>query len=171
MAFRFTIRQKQGLIILHVLAMVSWLGGAMSMLLLGSYMMFAENGEQLYYTVGNMELIDHYFIRYSALVALLTGIALSVWTPWGLFKYYWIVIKLVLTLGLIVFGIAYMGDWLYQVVQGASKLRGQALNDEGFIDAAHALTSGAIANISALVFMAAISYLKPFGKIKRGGRP
>lgn len=42
-----------------------------------------------------------------------------------------------------------------------------ALKDAGFLTTSYSLLGGAVANIVALVFMTAISYLKPFGKIKK----
>lgn len=165
MSFKFSIKQKNTLVTLHVLSVVAWLGGAVCMLSLGLYMMKAESGEQLYYTLDNMHLIDGIMIRYTALVALLTGLALSVWTQWGLFKHYWIVIKLVLTVVLIVFGILYMSDWLSELIRGADRLRFEALQDAAFLNASYSLMGGAIANIAALTFMTAISYFKPFGKL------
>lgn len=105
-------------------------------------------------------------IRYTALVTLLTGIVLSVWTNWGLFKHYWIVTKLSLTILLIGFGIVYMEDWLSQIVRIAEQERFPALSDSAFLNASYSLIGGAIANIVSLIFMTAISYFKPFGKIK-----
>jgi uncharacterized membrane protein len=167
MAYKLSMRNKQLLITVHVLSVVCWLGGALCMLLLGLYMLKSENGEQLYYTLDNMHLIDVVLIRYTALAALLTGLALSLWTHWGLFHYYWIVIKLILTVLLILFGIEYMGDWLSQIVRIGEEKRLSALSDTAFLNAGYSLLGGAIANIAALVFMTAISYLKPFGKINR----
>ncbi|XEC93300.1 hypothetical protein AB6A23_18245 [Paenibacillus tarimensis] len=165
MALKLSMKKKQLLIAIHVLSVVCWLGGALCMLLLGWYMLKSENGEQLYYTLDNMHVIDVVMIRYTALAALLTGLALSLWTHWGLFNYYWIVIKLILTVSLIAFGIVYMGDWLSQVIRIGEHERILALKDESFLNASYSLIGGAIANITALVFMTAISYFKPFGKI------
>lgn len=167
MSYRLSIKKKQLIIVIHVLSVVCWLGGAMCMLLLGTYMLRAENGEQLYFTLENMHLIDVVFIRYPALVALLTGIVLAIWTNWGLFKHYWILIKLILTLLLIGLGIGYMGDWLSQIVRIAEQERFLALGDAAFLNASYSLIGGAIANIVALIFMTAISYFKPFGKINK----
>jgi len=166
MRHKLSIRKKQLIVVIHVLSVVCWLGGAMVMLLLGTYMLKAENGEMLYYTLENMHLIDVVFIRYTALVALLTGIVLSVWTNWGLFKHYWILIKLILTISLIGFGIEYMGDWLSQIVHIGKQERFLALSNAAFLQASYSLIGGAIANIAALIFMTAISYFKPFGKVK-----
>ncbi|MNJ55046.1 hypothetical protein D3C77_505180 [compost metagenome] len=117
-----------------------------------------------------MHLIDVVLIRYTALVALLTGIVLSVWTNWGLFKHYWILIRLILTLLLISFGIEFMGDWLSQIVHIAEQERFLALDDAAFLNASYSLIGGAIANIVSLIFMTAISYFKPFGKINHKKR-
>lgn len=165
MSYKLSIKKKQLIIIIHVLSVICWLGGAMVMLLLGTYMLNAENGEQLYYTVENLHLIDVVMIRYTALVTLITGILLSVWTNWGLLKHYWILIKLILTILLICFGIAYMSSWLSQLVSIAQQGRFVALSDAAFLNTAYSLIGGAIANIGALIFMTAISYFKPFGKI------
>lgn len=167
MSYKLSIKKKQLIIVIHVLSVVCWLGGAMVMLLLGTYMLKAENGEQLYYTLDNMHLIDVVLIRYTALVTLLTGILLSVWTNWGLFKHYWILIKLILTVALIGFGIEYMGDWLSQIVRIGKQERFLALSDAAFLNASYSLIGGAIANIVSLIFMTAISYFKPFGKVSK----
>ncbi|OZB95000.1 DUF2269 family protein [Paenibacillus sp. XY044] len=171
MSYKLPVKKKQAIIIIHVLSVVCWLGGALVMLLLGMYMLKAENGDQLYYTLENMHLIDVVFIRYTALATVLSGTALSVWTNWGLFKYYWILIKLVLTLLLIVFGIVYMGGWLSQIVRTASQARLLALSDDAFLNTSFSLIGGAMANIISLVFMTAISYFKPFGKINAKAHP
>ncbi|AEI40372.1 hypothetical protein [Paenibacillus mucilaginosus] len=165
MSYKLSMKAKQAIITVHVLSVVCWLGGAAVMLLLGLHVLRAESGDQLHYTLENMHLVDVVMIRYTALVALLTGLVLSIWTHWGLFKYYWIVIKLILTVGLIVFGIQYMGSWLSQLMRDGDLLRDLALGAPGFRQTGYSLMGGAIANIAALVFMTAISYFKPFGKI------
>lgn len=166
MSYKLSMKKKQLLITIHVISIISWLGGVFCMFMLGLYMLNSDNGEQLYYTLENMHLVDVILIRYTALVALLSGLALSLWTNWGLFNYYWIVIKLILTILLIFLGIAYMSPWLSQLLREADQERSLALINAVFIDKSYSLIGGAIANIIALVFMTAISYFKPFGKPK-----
>lgn len=166
MSYRLSLKKKQLLITIHVISIICWFGGVFCMFMLGLYMLNAENGEQLYYTLENMHLVDVMLIRYTALVALLSGLALSLWTNWGLFHYYWIVTKLILTICLILFGIAYLSPWLSQLLREADQGRSLALVNAAFLDKSYSLLGGAIANIVALAFMTAISYFKPFGKIK-----
>ncbi|TDF93741.1 hypothetical protein [Paenibacillus piri] len=52
-----------------------------------------------------MEVIDENPLKFPALLSLLTGILLSLWTQWGLVKHYWVLIKLVLTIMTIMMGI------------------------------------------------------------------
>jgi hypothetical protein len=44
-----------------------------------------------------MESITSFVILPMCLASLLTGVAQSLMTPWGLFRHYWVVVKLVLT--------------------------------------------------------------------------
>ena len=44
-----------------------------------------------------MELVTRYVIVPLCLASLLTGIVQSLGTPWGLFRHYWVLIKLLLT--------------------------------------------------------------------------
>ncbi|MFD1957374.1 hypothetical protein ACFSL6_25200 [Paenibacillus thailandensis] len=167
MAYRLNQKKKSLLVAIHVIAVASWIGGTLGMLLLGLYLQSAENGEQLAYTLSSMEIIDENLLKYPALLSLLTGILLSVWTQWGLVKHYWVVIKLVLTVVTIMLGILYLNDWTASL--------GVLIEDTGLA----ALRSGQFRstwlsimimgsfNLFCLVFMVFITYFKPFGKMKK----
>src|SRR3569623_1618107 len=45
-----------------------------------------------------MELIGWYVIVPLSLASLLTGLVMALGTPWGLFRHYWVLFKLVLTI-------------------------------------------------------------------------
>jgi hypothetical protein len=45
-----------------------------------------------------MDLMGRYIIVPSALISLLTGLVMSLGTKWGLFRHYWVIISLVLTI-------------------------------------------------------------------------
>jgi uncharacterized membrane protein len=167
MAYRLKIKQKQWLVIIHVITVISWFGGVIGMLTFGLSLLYAENGQQLYYTLMNLHLIDETLIKYPALAVLLTGILLSVWTQWGLFKHYWVVIKLVLTLVIIGIGIFYLSDWLNFLLETAQKNHIFSSQLTTFQSVGWKLLGGTIFNLLAMFFMTIITYLKPFGKIKK----
>lgn len=167
MAYRLKIKQKQWLVIIHVVSIISWTGGAIGMLTFGLALLFAENGQQLYYTLMNIHLLDESLIKYPALSVFITGILLSVWTQWGLFKHYWVLIKFTLTILMIIFAILNLSDWLNILIETAQNHGLIAFQLEVFQYTGWRLLIATIFNIAAMLFMTIITYLKPFGKIKK----
>ena len=82
----------------HLTFSVGWIGAVVAYLAL----VFAAMGSQEAQTVRaawiGMELTIRYVIVPLALLSLLTGLVMALGTKWGLFKHYWVLISLVLTL-------------------------------------------------------------------------
>ncbi|KKI90563.1 hypothetical protein WQ54_21800 [Bacillus sp. SA1-12] len=166
MAYRLSMKKKQILVSIHVLSLVAWLGGTICMLLLGFYMKGAENREQLYYTLSSMNVIDVSLLKYPALVTLLTGILLSIWTQWGLIKHYWVLVKWILTFVIIIFSIIVTSEAFAFLLETVDKIGFISLQNKDFQIAWLQTIWGASINIVAMIFMTFITYLKPFGKVK-----
>ena len=82
----------------HIISSVGWLGAAAAYLALA---VAAEvNRQPLIVRAAwiGMELSGWFVIVPLGCLAYLTGLVLSLGTPWGLFKHYWVVIALVLTM-------------------------------------------------------------------------
>lgn len=167
MAYRLTQKKKQWLVAIHVIAVASWIGGTLGMLLLGLYLRSGENGEQLAYTLSSMEVIDENLLKYPALLTLLTGILLSVWTQWGLVKHYWVTIKLILTVVTIMMGILFLDNWTASLADMISETGFAALRNETFQSTWLSIIIMASFNVVCLLLMVFITYFKPFGKIKK----
>ncbi len=69
-----------------------------------------------------MRIIDEALLKFPALATLITGILLSIYTQRGLVKYYWVVIKLVLTILIIFLGIYLINDWFGLLIKLANHL-------------------------------------------------
>ncbi|PFH92690.1 hypothetical protein [Bacillus sp. AFS088145] len=164
---KLNLTKKNILVSVHVLAVCAWFGGTLSLIILGLYLKNAQNSEQLIYTLSSMHIIDENLLKYPALATLVTGILLSVWTQWGLVKHYWVVIKLVLTVLIILIGIFLINDWFAYLVKTAEGLGVSALNQNKFESTWLSIIITGIFNLSCLAFMTFITYFKPFGKIKR----
>lgn len=85
-------------LILHVTASVGWIGTVVAYLALVIAAMTSQEAQTLRSTWIAMNLIGWFTIVPLSLVALLTGIVISLGTKWGLFQHYWVVISLALTL-------------------------------------------------------------------------
>jgi len=83
----------------HVTSSLGWLGSVAAFLVLSIAGLKSRNVETVRGAYLAMALIGRYTIVPLSLAALLTGIVQSLGTPWGLLRHYWVVTKLVLTLG------------------------------------------------------------------------
>lgn len=170
MAYRLNQKKKSLLVAIHVISVASWIGGTLGMLLLGVYLQNAANGEQLYYTLANMEIIDENLLKYPALLSLITGIMLSIWTQWGLVKHYWVTIKFILTILTIMIGILFLNKWTASIGEMVKDIGFATLQNQDFQTTWWSIIITGTFNLLCLVFMVFITYYKPFGKIKKKNR-
>jgi hypothetical protein len=82
----------------HVTSSVGWFGAVASFLVLALVGVTSQNAQTVRVAYLAMELVTWGVIVPFSLAALLTGIVQSLGTTWGLFRYYWIVAKLALTI-------------------------------------------------------------------------
>ena len=82
----------------HLAFSVGWIGAVVAYLILVIAAMISQDVEIGRAAWIAMELIGWYAIVPLALASLLTGFVMSLGTKWGLFRYYWVLITLVLTL-------------------------------------------------------------------------
>jgi hypothetical protein len=97
----------------------------------------------------------------------LTGILLSVWTQWGLVKHYWVLLKFVLTLLTIMIGILFLSKWTAGLGELIEDIGFLSLQNEEFNSTWLSIVITSIFNLLCLCFMTFITYLKPFGKVKK----
>ncbi len=81
----------------HVTSSVGWIGAVVAYLALGVAAVTSRDAQTVRAAWIAMEVTGWFAIVPLALAALLTGLVMSLGTPWGLFRHYWVVITLVLT--------------------------------------------------------------------------
>src|SRR5712692_10507010 len=82
----------------HLTFSVGWIGAVVAYLALGVSAVTNHDAQSVRGAWIAMELTGWYVIVPLALAALLTGLAISLGTPWGLFRHYWVLISLALTI-------------------------------------------------------------------------
>lgn len=83
----------------HITSSVGWLGAVASFLVLSIAGLISENAETVRSAYLAMNLIGLSIIVPLSLAAMLTGLVQSLGTRWGLFRHYWVLVKLTLTIG------------------------------------------------------------------------
>src|SRR6516162_9162871 len=83
----------------HIISSVGWFGAVAAFLVLGIAGRMSQDAEVVRSSYLAMNLIGWFVIVPLSLAALLTGLIQSLGTEWGLFRYYWILVKWALTVG------------------------------------------------------------------------
>ena len=84
-------------LVVHVTSSVGWLGAVVAFLALAVAGLTSREGQTVRAAYLAMKLTTWYVIVPLNVAALLTGLVSSLGTPWGLFRHYWVLAKLLLT--------------------------------------------------------------------------
>jgi hypothetical protein len=93
-----TPRLRKFALTAHLTFSVGWIGAVIAYLALVVAAMTSQDSRTLHAVWIAKELIGWYVIVPLALAALLTGLVMALGTPWGLFRHYWVLLSLVLTI-------------------------------------------------------------------------
>jgi hypothetical protein len=88
---------RKGLLAAHLAVSVGWLGAIVPYLALGVTAVTSRDPATVRAAWLSMERIGWYAIVPLALASLSTGLIMGLATPWGLFRHYWVLISLLLT--------------------------------------------------------------------------
>jgi hypothetical protein len=95
----------------HVTSSAGWVGAVLVFLALASIALISEDERTVRGAYLVMAPAAWLVLVPLAHASLLSGIALSLGTPWGLFRHYWVVLKLAITLFSTVILLIYMGTF------------------------------------------------------------
>ncbi|MDQ3533578.1 MAG: DUF2269 domain-containing protein [Actinomycetota bacterium] len=93
-----TPRLRKFALAAHLTFSVGWIGTVVLYLALGVAAVTSQDAQTVRAAWIAMELSGWYVIVPLALASLLTGLVMALGTKWGLFRHYWVLISLVLTI-------------------------------------------------------------------------
>jgi hypothetical protein len=82
----------------HLVVSLGWIGAVVAYLALGVSAMTSQDAQTVRAAWIAMEMTGWFVIVPLAVAALLTGLVMALGTPWGLFRHFWVLITLVLTI-------------------------------------------------------------------------
>jgi hypothetical protein len=115
-----TPRLRKFVLTTHIMTSVGWIGAAAAFLPLAIIVLSSQDSQTVRAAYLAMDVIARFIIVPSSFAALLTGLVLSLFTPWGLFRHYWVLVKLEINIVAILVLLNYM-DTLSQLVGVATK--------------------------------------------------
>ena len=167
---RLPPRPRKAILAAHVLVGVGWFGIVAAKLVLEIVAVTTGDRDVARAGYVYMAALDRAVFPPAALATLITGIVLSVGTAWGLFRHWWIVVKLVLTVGVVVTGVVFVGAWTEEAVAATARPAVDAVTNADLGSASLWLIGAAVAHVLMLGAATVISALKPWGQIRSGRR-
>ena len=149
--------------IIHLLFIVLWIGGALSLTLL-AVLIQPETAGGIYTKSLILKVIDDFIIIPGATGNLLIGFLYGLFTGWGFFKHIWVIVKWVMTVAQILFGTFILGDFVNSNVILALELGEKAVSNPEFMHNLSMSIAGGFIQLAGLLFMLCISVLKPWKK-------
>ncbi|MFF5533019.1 DUF2269 domain-containing protein [Streptomyces cinerochromogenes] len=155
---------RRASLVVHVAASASWLGLTLGLLALGVTATTTGSAVTAGASVRAMKLFADWLLLPLAFFTFLSGVLLSVGTPWGLARHRWVSTKFWLTLAATAATAFALRPGLDSAVADITADTAAGGPPPGPGD----LLPGPVVSLSAYLFMTVISVLKPWGLTRRG---
>jgi len=161
-----TPRLRKFTLTAHVTSSIGWFGAVAAFLALAVTGLISQDAELARAAYLAMELTTWFVIVPLALVSLLSGVASSLGTRWGLFRYYWTLVKFLVTIFVTIVLLVHTQsiDLLARVAAKAPVFS----TDLHSLQLLMVVASGAA--LLALLVLTALSVYKPQGMTRYGWR-
>ncbi len=157
---------RKFVLIVHLTSSLGWLGAAAGFLALAVAGLTSPDAQMVRAVYLAAEPITWFVLVPLSLASLLTGLVMSLGTPWGLFRHYWVLVKLLVTVFATVVLLLQMGqighlaDAAAETTVSGGELRG----------ARGSLVVHASGGLVTLLVPLALSVYKPKGVTRYGLR-
>ncbi|MFB9263425.1 hypothetical protein ACFFWD_09620 [Bradyrhizobium erythrophlei] len=159
-------RLRKFALALHVTSSVGLLGSIAAFLALAIAVLAGQDTQMIRAAYPAMQVIARFVVVPLAIAALLSGLIQSLGTPWGLFRHYWIVVKLLLT----VFAVTILLLKIPLIDRAARLACEQTLPYVALREAGVQLAVHAAGGLCVLLVTLVLSIYKPPGTTRYGWR-
>lgn len=161
----FSLAVRKVLLTLHVSTSVGLLGAIAAFLALAIAGIAARDASRVQTVYVAMDLIARTVVTPLAVAALATGILQGLGTPWGLFRHYWVLIKLLAT----TFATAVLLAKL-PLIATAARMATAGAPERDLRDVGLQLLVHASGGLTVLMLPMVLSIYKPRGLTRHGAR-
>lgn len=151
---------------IHITFSVGWLGAVVAFLALSLVGVTSPNAETVRGVYLCMDLLGRFVIVPASLLALASGLLQSLGTEWGVFRYTWVVVKLVVTIGAVLLLILHQFVAVAEAARRVSESAPGVWPDIGRLGP-QLVKDAALATV-ALAGITTLSVFKPWGRTAFG---
>ena len=152
----------------HVTSSVGWLGAVAAFLALAVASLTSADAQRARSADLAMDLTAWFVIVPLCFASLLTGLVSSLGTPWGLFRHYWVLVKLLITLPATLVLLLHMQP--ISVLAAVAAKTSPTLSDADLHELRTLLVTAAGAALLVLLVLTTLSMYKPRGMTQYGWR-
>jgi uncharacterized membrane protein len=164
---KLSLRQRHWVLSFHIISAALWTGGVISLLLVEWYNHQTQSGDVLNALDRIINQIDEWIIIPAATGSISTATLLCWGTNYGFTKFYWTIVKWILTVALMVFGSFYLDPWGVKAEAISTNEGLKALENVVYNFNVHGILIGGAGNFVCLIAIVIISVLKPWGRRKQ----
>lgn len=159
---RLPRRTRQVVLVAHIVSAAAWFGIDVVVAVLVGVGALAgpETAGLAYQALGTFVVVP---MLLSGLLTLVTGLVLGWGTRWGLLRYWWVAVKLVLTIVLCTLVVVALRPGMPEVAAYGAALPAGAPAPEEITT----LVFPPVVSLSALTFAIVLSVVKPWGRLRR----
>jgi hypothetical protein len=161
---RLKISQRSWLLSLHIATGGLWFGTALCSVALALSILLLKPGEAIHGINLARNVLGQYIIIPAAVFSVITGVLLCGFTNWGFFKHYWVMVKQLVTLVLIMLGSVWLGPMTKEMTALSEAGRSQVLQNPDYLTLQTTATLVGALQTLALLTVIIVSTLKPWGK-------
>ena len=165
--WRLGARMRKGVLVVHIVSGGAWIGIDVAMGVVIFTALLAEDGNTRALCYRALELFAVWPLLTAGLLSLASGIVLGLGTKWGLIRYWWVAIKLVLNVVLVALVPVLLRPQVIEMAeQGRRFMAGEAASL-----AVGDLIFPPIVSPSALLVAFVLAVFKPWGRIRKRPAP
>jgi hypothetical protein len=156
-------RARKATLVLHIASAGVWLGldAVMAVLVVTSIVTDDVTTRAVCYQA--LELVTVWPMTVAGVTCLVTGVVLGLGTVYGLVRYWWVAVKLVLNVVLTVLVLVSLRPGIEEIADRGERL----LDGEAVVTAIGDLAFPPIVSPTALMIAVVLSVFKPWGRIRR----
>lgn len=154
------------LFVAHITFSIGWFGAVAAFVVLNVWALKSQDIQVIRSAYIAMNLLGWYVILPFCFGSLIIGLTQALFTPWGLFKHYWIAAKFFLAVGCTILLLLHMQS----ISQGAMLASAISFSTTELQDIGIMLRTKSILALLVLLAITTISVYKPWGKIQSGRR-
>jgi uncharacterized membrane protein len=160
--FRLGTGTRRAVLIAHIASAGAWLGVDVAMAVLSITALTTDEPGTLAFSLQALELVSIWPLLACGLLCLLSGLVLGLGSRWGLLRYWWVAVKLVLNLVLTALVLVSLRA---EVTEQAALARRSAAGEVVTYDLSNLIYPPTVSPTLLLIAIA-LSVIKPWGRIR-----